>query len=160
MSSISSDLLGSLSSAVLTSINMPAISILVNIEIHRYHAGTMAKRSTDPDIQLLAALADPARMEILRELAGSSEVCACDLTTCCDVRQPTVSHHLKVLRDAGAVRSERRGNRVYYWVSPDLNERLAGIAQTIMPGGLIPVAALDGRRRSAGDRVGGQQPAQ
>ena len=116
--------------------------MLVNIEIHRYHAGTMAKRSTDPDIQLLAALADPARMEILRELAGSSEVCACDLTTCCDVRQPTVSHHLKVLRDAGAVRSERRGNRVYYWISPDLNERLAGIAQAIMPGGLIPLGAL------------------
>jgi ArsR family transcriptional regulator, arsenate/arsenite/antimonite-responsive transcriptional repressor len=104
----------------------------------------MAKRSTDPNIQLLAALADPARMEILRELAGSSEVCACDLTTCCDVRQPTVSHHLKVLRDAGAVRSERRGNRVYYWISPDLNQRLAGIAQTIMPGGLIPVNSLRG----------------
>ena len=64
---------------------MPSISMLVNIEIHRYHAGTMAKRSTDPDIQLLAALADPTRMEILRELAGSPEVCACDLTTCCDV---------------------------------------------------------------------------
>jgi len=122
--------------------------MLVNIESHRYYAGTMAKRSTDPDIRLLAALADPARMEILRELAGSSEVCACDLTTCCDVRQPTVSHHLKVLRNAGAVRSERRGNRVYYWISPDLNERLAGIAQTIMPGGLIPLGAL---RRQAPD---------
>jgi DNA-binding transcriptional ArsR family regulator len=120
----------------------------------------MAKRSTDPDIQLLAALADPARMEILRELAGSSEVCACDLTTCCDVRQPTVSHHLKVLRDAGAVLSERRGNRVYYWIAPNLNERLARIARTIMPGGLIPLAAVAGTRRSAGDRVGGQQPAQ
>jgi len=103
----------------------------------------MAKRSTDPDIQLLAALADPARMEILRELAGSSEVCACDLTTCCDVRQPTVSHHLKVLRDAGAVRSERRGNRIYYWLAPDLNERLAGIFQGLVPGGgLIPLGAV------------------
>jgi ArsR family transcriptional regulator len=161
MSSISSDLLGPLSRvAVLTAVNMPAISILVNIEIHRYHAGTMAKRSTSPDIQLLSALADPARMEILRELAGSSEVCACDLTTCCDVRQPTVSHHLKVLRDAGAVLSERRGNRVYYWISPDLNQRLAQIAQTIMPGGLIPLTAVAGTRRSAEDRVGGKQPAQ
>jgi ArsR family transcriptional regulator, arsenate/arsenite/antimonite-responsive transcriptional repressor len=127
--------------------------MLVNIEFHRYHAGTMAKRSTDPDIQLLAALADPARMEILRELAGSSEVCACDLTTCCDVRQPTVSHHLKVLRDAGAVRSERRGNRVYYWISPDLNTRLAGIAQAIMPGGLIPLGALEKRSSSSANRA-------
>ena len=106
----------------------------------------MAKRSTDPDIQLLAALADPARMEILRELAGSSEVCACDLTTCCDVRQPTVSHHLKVLRDAGAVRSERRGNRVYYWIAPDLNARIAVIAQSIMPGSLIPLTAISPRQ--------------
>lgn len=114
----------------------------------------MAKRSTDPDIQLLAALADPARMEILRELAGSSEVCACDLTTCCDVRQPTVSHHLKVLRDAGAVRSERRGNRVYYWISPDLNDRLARIAQTIVPGGgLISLGALGARPAAASTKT-------
>ena len=121
---------------------------------------TMAKRSTDPDIQLLAALADPTRMEILRELAGSPEVCACDFTSCCDVSQPTVSHHLKVLRDAGAVHSERRGNRVYYRIAPNLIERLAGIAQTIMPGGLIPVrharrhAALGrGSRRRGSSRA-------
>ena len=119
----------------------------------------MAKRSTDPDIQLLAALADPARMEILRELAGSSEVCACDLTTCCDVRQPTVSHHLKVLRDAGAVLSERRGNRVYYWISPDLNDRLAGIAQTIMPGGLISLGALAKRPAEASTTKAAELPA-
>ena len=102
----------------------------------------MAKRSTDPDIRLLAALADPTRMEILRELAGSPEVCACDFMSCCDVSQPTVSHHLRVLRDAGAVVSERRGNWVFYQIAPNLNERLARIAQTIMPGGLIPVPAL------------------
>lgn len=136
---------------------MAAISMVVNIEFHRYHSG-MAKRSTDPDIQLLAALADPARMEILRELAGSSEVCACDLTTCCDVRQPTVSHHLKVLRDAGAVLSERRGNRVYYWIAPNLNDRIAGIMQGILPGaaqplvsgGLIPLASIGKRASTQG----------
>lgn len=99
-------------------------------------------KSADPDIQLLAALADPTRMEILRELAGSPEVCACDFTSCCTVSQPTVSHHLKVLRDAGAVTSERRGSWVFYRIAPNLNERLAGIAQTLLPGGPIPVAAL------------------
>jgi ArsR family transcriptional regulator len=103
----------------------------------------MAK-SSDPDIQLLSALADPTRMEILRELAGSPEVCACDFTSCCDVSQPTVSHHLKVLRDAGAVTSERRGNWVFYRISPSLIERLSGIAQTLVPGGLTSVAALKG----------------
>jgi DNA-binding transcriptional ArsR family regulator len=102
----------------------------------------MPKRTTSPDIQLLAALADPTRMEILRELAGSAEVCACDFTSCCGVSQPTVSHHLKVLRDAGAVVSERRGNWVWYRIAPNLHARLAGIAQTIVPGGLIPVASL------------------
>jgi ArsR family transcriptional regulator len=111
----------------------------------------MAK-STDPDIQLLAALADPTRMEILRELAGAPEVCACDFTSCCDVSQPTVSHHLKVLRDAGAVTSERRGNWVDYASAPNLIDRVALIAQSIVPGGLIPASTL--RRR-----VGSARPA-
>lgn len=136
---------------------MALISTLVNIEVHRYHCG-MAK-SLDPDLQLLAALADPTRMEIMRELAGSPEVCACDFTSCCDVSQPTVSHHLKVLRDAGAVTSERRGNWVFYRIAPNLTERLGGIAQGLLPGGLIPVASLRARVGSAGDRVRRQQPA-
>ena len=123
---------------------MAPISTLVNIENHRYHS--VMARSSDPDIQLLSALADPTRMEILRELAASPEVCACDFTSCCDVSQPTVSHHLKVLRDAGAVTSERRGNWVFYRISPNLIERLSRIAQTLVPGGIIPVAAL---KRSA-----------
>lgn len=109
----------------------------------------MAK-STDPDIQLLAALADPTRMEILRELAGAPEVCACDFTSCCDVSQPTVSHHLKVLRDAGAVTSERRGNWVFYKIAPNLNERIGAIAQGLAGGGgLIQVSPLGARAKAA-----------
>jgi ArsR family transcriptional regulator len=99
-------------------------------------------RPLDPEVRLLAALADPTRLEILRELAGSSEVCACDFTDCCAVSQPTVSHHLRVLREAGAVVSERRGSNIYYRVSPDLIERLGGIARGLVPGGLVPVAGL------------------
>lgn len=105
-------------------------------------------RTTGPDIQLLAALADPTRLEILRELAGAPEVCACDFTSCCDVSQPTVSHHLKVLRQAGAVVSERRGNWVFYRIAPDLQERLATIAGTITPGGFVPLAALAATRKA------------
>lgn len=105
----------------------------------------MAK-SLDPDIQLLAALADPTRMEILRELAGAPEVCACDFTSCCTVSQPTVSHHLKVLRDAGAVTSERRGNWVFYSIAPNLMDRIGAIGQGLAPGnGLIQVSALRAR---------------
>jgi len=106
-----------------------------------YSGGDMT-RPMDPEIRLLAALADPARLEILRELAGSSEVCACDLTDCCSLSQPTVSHHLKVLREAGAVLAERRGSNIVYRVSPGLVEQLGVIAKSLVPGGLVPVEAL------------------
>ncbi len=118
----------------------------------------MKKRSTDPDIQLLAALADPSRLEIMRELAGQAEVCACDFTSCCDVSQPTISHHLKVLRDAGAVVSERRGNWVFYRIAPNLMERLGSIAQSLLPGGLIPLSALGARRTAAAPTAVTRQP--
>jgi ArsR family transcriptional regulator, arsenate/arsenite/antimonite-responsive transcriptional repressor len=128
---------GGICVAVSIDVNMPPILTLVNIDICRYDA--RMTRSLDPDIRLLAALADPARLEIVRELAGSAEVCACDLTSCCDVSQPTVSHHLKVLREAGAVVSDRRGSFVYYRVAPDLIDRLGGIARGLVPGGLVRV---------------------
>ena len=103
-------------------------------------------RSLDPDIRLLAALADPVRLDILRQLAGTAEVCACDFTEGCQVSQPTVSHHLKVLREAGVVTSERRGSWVYYRIAPDLIDRLASIARTFVPGGLVPAAELGAGR--------------
>src|SRR5258706_5999020 len=99
-------------------------------------------RPLDPEVRLLAALADPTRLEILRELAGSSEVCACDLTDCCSVSQPTVSHHLRVLREAGAVVSERRGSYIYYRGSSELIERLGRIALGPVPAGPLAVAPL------------------
>jgi ArsR family transcriptional regulator len=123
-------------------VNIMTISTLVNIDACRY-SGPMA-RSTDPDINLLAALADPTRLEILRQLAASNQVCACDFTDCCGVSQPTISHHLKVLRDAGAVTSERRGNWVYYRIAPNLIDRLSAIARTLVPGGIFPAEALLG----------------
>jgi ArsR family transcriptional regulator len=106
-------------------------------------------RTPDPDVRLLAALADPARLDILRELAGSSEICACDLTDCCSLSQPTVSHHLKVLREAGAVVSERRGSNIYYRVSPSLIEQLGVIARSLVPGGLVSPAAIVAGRAGA-----------
>lgn len=111
----------------------------------------MARQKTttlDPDVRLLTALADPTRLAIVRQLAAESETCACDFTSCCDVRQPTVSHHLRVLRDAGVVTAERRGTWVFYRLSPDVAERLAVLARGLIPGGLIPAADLVARRRS------------
>ncbi len=81
------------------------VLILDDIDVCQYHFGM--KRLIDPDALLLQGAADPTRLAILRQLAGGDGVCACDFTACCDVAQPTVSHHLKVLREAGWVRSER-----------------------------------------------------
>jgi ArsR family transcriptional regulator, arsenate/arsenite/antimonite-responsive transcriptional repressor len=72
------------------------------------------------------ALADPVRLQlvdVLRKHAG--KVCVCELVPLFDLSQPTVSHHLKVLRDAGLVDSERRGLWAYYYVIPDTLEELA-----------------------------------
>ncbi len=71
------------------------------------------------------ALGDPIRMQlvdVLRQHAG--EVCVCELVPLFDLSQPTVSHHLKVLREAGIVGSERRGLWAYYYVNPDAMEEL------------------------------------
>jgi ArsR family transcriptional regulator len=86
------------------------------------------KRTTDPDVRLLQAAADPTRLAILQQLAAEGGVCACDFTECCDVAQPTVSHHLKVLREAGWVRSERRASFVYYFLEATAVERFRKLA--------------------------------
>lgn len=103
----------------------------------------MAK-SADPDIRLLAALADPARLAIVRQLASDETVCACDFSACNDLSQPTVSHHLRVLREAGVIHGERRGTWIWYRLDPAVGERLAAIAGQLAPGAPRPATALGG----------------
>lgn len=98
------------------------------------------KRLTDPDALLLQGAADPTRLAILRQLAATDGVCACDFTACCAVAQPTVSHHLKVLREAGWVRSERRASFVYYYLRPEAIARFRAIAGELAPA-VVPVPA-------------------
>src|SRR5437879_11903713 len=72
------------------------------------------------------ALGDPVRLQlvdVLRRHAG--KVCVCELVPLFDLSQPTVSHHLKVLRDAGIVGSERQGLWAYYFVIPDALQELS-----------------------------------
>ena len=72
------------------------------------------------------ALADPIRLQlvdVLRKHAG--KVCVCELVPLFDLSQPTVSHHLKVLREAGIVDSERQGLWAYYYVTPDSLKELS-----------------------------------
>jgi len=96
------------------------------------------KRTGDVDVLLLQGAAEPSRLAILRQLAAADDgVCACDLTACCDVAQPTVSHHLKVLRETGWVRTERRGSFIWYFLQPGAIERFGTLAG-VLGGGRTP----------------------
>ncbi|WP_411082732.1 ArsR/SmtB family transcription factor [Streptomyces sp. cmx-18-6] len=78
------------------------------------------------------ALGDPVRLRLLSMIASrrGGEVCVCDLTPAFDLSQPTISHHLKLLKQAGLVASERRGTWVYYRLVPEATDRLAtGLAR-------------------------------
>ncbi|MEV0390356.1 metalloregulator ArsR/SmtB family transcription factor [Nonomuraea sp. NPDC050643] len=84
--------------------------------------------------RVFKALGDPIRLRLL-SLIGAHEggrragegVCVCELTGAFDVTAPTISHHLKVLREAGLIDGQRRGTWVYYWIIPATLKRLAGV---------------------------------
>ena len=96
----------------------PCCEPVVYPDVERQQAERMAA--------IAKALADPVRLQlvdVLRKHAG--KVCVCELVPLFDLSQPTVSHHLKVLRDAGIVDSERRGLWAYYYVTPDSLKELS-----------------------------------
>lgn len=76
------------------------------------------------------ALGDPVRLRLLSLIAarGGGEVCVCELTDAFTVSGPTISHHLRVLREAGLIDCQRRGTWVYYWVLP---QRLTALSQLL-----------------------------
>ena len=97
-------------------------------------------KTFDPDVRLLGALADPVRLSIVRQIASQPDaICACDFTECCDVSQPTISHHLRVLREAGVLTSRREGSNVLYEFAPDFSRRWAGIGASLP--GLVQVGS-------------------
>jgi ArsR family transcriptional regulator len=75
------------------------------------------------------ALSDPVRLRLLSMIASRAggECCVCDLTPAFDVSEPTISHHLKVLREAGLVTSQRRASWVYYRAVPQALSGLSGL---------------------------------
>lgn len=79
------------------------------------------------------ALADPNRLRLLSIVKGSGEgeACVCDLTEPLDLGQPTVSHHLKILVDAGLLHREKRGTWAYYSLVPGALEQTAGLVATL-----------------------------
>jgi len=111
----------------------------VDLQLSPKHKRAAGERCCEPvvypDIQREAALrmaevakalGDPIRLQlvdVLRKHAG--KVCVCELVPLFDISQPTLSHHLKKLRDAGIVDSERKGLWAYYYVIPDALEELS-----------------------------------
>jgi ArsR family transcriptional regulator len=96
----------------------PCCDPVVYPDVERLEAERMAA--------VAKALGDPVRLQlvdVLRKHAG--KVCVCELVPLFDLSQPTVSHHLKVLREAGLVDSERRGLWAYYYVLPDALKELS-----------------------------------
>ena len=90
--------------------------------------------------RMFKALSDPIRLRLLSLIASheGGEACVCDLIGPFDVSQPTISHHLKVLREAGLVGSERRGTWVYYWVLPDALGKLSSLLQIPVVSAKVP----------------------
>ncbi|MFG1880551.1 ArsR/SmtB family transcription factor [Micromonospora sp. NPDC049102] len=76
---------------------------------------------------LFKALGDPVRLRLMSMIASVPEICVCDLTPAFDLSGPTISHHLKLLREAGLVDSERRGTWVWYRVKPEAFRRLGAL---------------------------------
>jgi DNA-binding transcriptional ArsR family regulator len=72
------------------------------------------------------ALADPTRVAIVNQLSAVDEVCVCNLVSAFELSQPTISHHLKILREAGLVESIRRGTWAYYRLVPEALGALRG----------------------------------
>lgn len=79
------------------------------------------------DVEVLRALAHPVRWGILRRLAAEPGICACDFTEFFDVSQPTISAHLKVLRESGLVTTQRNGTTICYSIAPGPLARLGAL---------------------------------
>ena len=84
-------------------------------------AGPLSAEQAEQVAPLLKALADPVRLRLMSLVASHAggEACVCDLNDAFDLSQPTISHHLKVLHDAGLLRREKRGVWVYYRARTD-----------------------------------------
>lgn len=101
-------------------------------------AHAMGAEAASQVATMLKALADPLRLRMLSFITTSStgEACVCDIATVADVSQPTVSHHLKVLKDVGVLTSERRGTWVWYRVAPGVKGAVSALLESFAPAAL------------------------
>ncbi len=87
----------------------------------------MTAAEADRLAPMFKALGDPVRLRMASMIAAHPEVCVCELTPAFELSSATISHHLKTLREAGLVDSERRGTFVYYWVRPEALASLSAL---------------------------------
>lgn len=92
---------------------------------HHSHADTLDRAAVDADAALLAALGDPVRLGIVELLARHDRMCVCDIAGAFPVGQPTISHHLRLLREAGLVDVERRGHWAFYGLRREALKQMA-----------------------------------
>jgi ArsR family transcriptional regulator len=89
----------------------------------------LSRPRADELATLLKAVADPVRLQLLSIIRAAQPqmACVCDLTDAVNLSQPTVSHHLKVLTEAGLLTRQRRGSWAWFSLVPDRLEDIAGI---------------------------------
>lgn len=106
-------------------------------------AGVLSEQEADDLASLFKVLADPARLRLLSMVAAAEpgEACACDLVEPVGRSQPTVSHHLSMLVDAGLLTREKRGKWAWYRIVP---ERLASVRAALAPNGTEVTAGVGG----------------
>jgi len=92
---------------------------------------------------ILKALADPVRLRLISLIGASEggEVCVCELAAAFNLKQPTISHHLRVLREAGLIESERRATWIYYRLVPDRFNLMADLLTVSTPPDLTAAAS-------------------
>lgn len=93
---------------------------LVEAQACRPRAEVLTPEQAASLASLFKALADPVRLRLVALIADAGRVCVCELTPHFDLSGPTISHHLKVLREAGLVDGERTGTWIHYWIRPEV----------------------------------------
>lgn len=116
---------------VSTLVNMTIMKLIQTIDAEccpQVLAAPIDEQAAERLAAALRVLADPARLRLLSLIGAhpDGEACVCDLTAPLGLTQPTVSHHLKVLHEAGLVGREQRGKWVFYWVLPEPIELIRG----------------------------------
>jgi ArsR family transcriptional regulator len=92
----------------------------------------LRERERERIVSVLRALSDPTRLEIFRLIAAQTDpICVCDIVARFDVSQPTISHHLRALREAGLVTVSRRGVWAYYAADPEGITQLGRLADSL-----------------------------